>query len=164
MANNRVYKTGDYKLINPGKYKGSKAPKYKSSFEERIFWWCDVNENIIEWSYEAYPIQYIFEGDRTWTDYEKSLADRISHRYYPDIFIKVKDNQDKFINYILEIKPYSQTVKPVEPKKKTKKALAKYENALTEFLKNAKKWEAAEKFSKERGMVFKVLTERNLFT
>ena len=58
--NNRVYKTGEYVLRYPQKYKGTKTPKFKSSFEERAFFWCDTNENVLEWSYEAYPIQYTF--------------------------------------------------------------------------------------------------------
>lgn len=163
MANNRVYKTGDYSLKNPSKYKGSKTPRYKSSFEERIFWWCDMNENVLEWSYESIPIQYDFIVSETAPLHEQQLVDGQSHRYFPDVLAKIKDNDGNIVNYILEIKPYSQTIKPTEPKKKTKKSWNKYLNALQEYLKNAKKWEAAEKYAKSKGMIFRVITERSLF-
>lgn len=161
-TNNRVYKTAVYELKNPQKYKGTKAPKFKSSFEERMFWWCDVNENVLEWSYEPYPIDYIFEVSPSAPLHEQQLVDNKSHKYYPDVVAKIKTNQG-IVNYILEIKPYSQTVKPTEPKKKTKKAMNKYLTALQEFLKNAKKWEACRKYARKRDMKFWVLTERDLF-
>ena len=165
--NNRVYKTGEYVLRYPQKYKGTKTPKFKSSFEERAFFWCDTNENVLEWSYEAYPIQYTFSIPKGVTPEEyklyETLVDNEQHRYYPDVFAKIKTSDGKIVNYILEIKPYSQTIKPTEPKKKTKKAMNKYLNALQEFLKNKSKWETMEKYAKDYNMKFWILTERQLF-
>ena len=163
MANNRVYKTGEYQLKNPEKYKGSKTPLYKSSFEERVFYWCDENTNVLEWTYEPFPVEYIFETSKNAPDHEKALCDGKSHRYYPDLVAKIKTNDGPKM-YLLEIKPYSQTVKPTEPKKKTKKALKTFLTALQEFLKNAKKWEAARIYARQRDMEFVVLTERDIFT
>lgn len=163
MANNRVYKTGEYVLKNPQKYKGTKTPYFKSSYEERMFFWCDTNTKVLEWAYEPFPIQYIFETQNDAPDVDKSLVDGKSHKYYPDVVAKIKENDDTITTYILEIKPYNQLIRPTEPKKRTKKAVNKYLTALQEFLKNQIKWQAARKLAKQKNMEFVVLTERDLF-
>lgn len=162
--NNRTYKTGTYTLKNPEKFKGTKVPMYKSSFECRVFYWCDENTKVLEWSYEPIVIDYNFSLPTSAPDLDKSLVDNKSHKYYPDLIAVIKTNDSQTTNFLIEIKPYSQTIRPTEPKKKTKKSWNKYCNALQEFLKNSVKWEAAEKYAKKNGMVFTVVTERQIFT
>lgn len=163
MANNRVYKTGEYSLKFPQKYKGSKPPVFKSSYEERMFFWCDTNTRILEWAYEPITILYRFEMPKNAPDVDKSVVDNKEHKYYPDVVAKLIDNDGKEVVCILEIKPYNQMVRPTEPKKKNKKTLNKYLNALQEYLKNDCKWKAARKFANEKNMLFYVLNERDLF-
>lgn len=161
--NNRVYQTGEYLLQHPEKYKGTKKPIYKSSFEHRVFYWCDMNLNVVEWEYEPIYIEYLFELDDNAKQYEKDLVDGKVHKYYPDVIAKIKLQNGTIETFILEIKPYSQTVRPTEPKKKTKKSMNKFNNALQEFLKNSKKWEYADIYAKKNGMKFTLLTERHIF-
>lgn len=163
MANNRVYQTGEYSLQNPGKYKGTKKPVFKSSFEHRVFYWCDMNLNVVEWAYEPFSIDYLFELEESAKQIEKDLTDGKQHKYYPDIVAKIKLDNGTTETFILEIKPFSQTIRPTEPKKKTKKSMNKYLNTLQEFLKNAKKWEYANLYAKQHSMKFQVLTERSIF-
>lgn len=163
MANNRVYQTGEYLLQNPQKYKGTKKPAFKSSFEHRVFFWCDMNLNVLEWEYEPFYIEYLFETDSQAKQYEKDLVDNKVHKYYPDVVAKIKLGDGTIETFIIEIKPYSQTVRPSEPKKKSKKSMNKFLNAMQEFLKNAKKWEYANIYAKKHSMKFQVLTERSIF-
>jgi hypothetical protein len=58
----------------------------------------------------------------------------------------------------VEIKPKKQTVKPT-PKKNKRAHL----NECITYETNTCKWKAAEIYCKERGWVFKILTEDNLF-
>ena len=64
--------------------------------------------------------------------------------------------------YVLEIKPYAQSVKPKPPKRRTAKAMRNFRNLQVVVKKNEFKWEAAERYCKKRGWVFKVITENEL--
>ena len=67
-----------------------------------------------------------------------------------------QSNQTK--KYLIEIKPYKQTLPPIKPSRQTKKYL--YE--AYEYAKNQSKWEAAREYCKDRGWIFKVITEYEL--
>lgn len=162
--NNRKYVSGPYTPKNPEKYIGTKIPVYKSSYEWRMMYWCDLNTNVLKWSYEPFPIEYTFQVPDTAPDWMKSLVDYKVHRYYVDFYARIVDNDGRVKDYMLEIKPYNQTVIPKEPKRKTKKTLKQFYISMCEFIKNSNKWAAArEKFNKQ-GIDFQVLTERNLFS
>ena len=108
--------------------------------------YCDLNENIIEWGSEEIALPY------------RSPLDNRVHRYFPDFYIKVKENTGVIKKYLIEIKPKKQTVEPKIQKRKTKSYI--YE--VTEYAKNMAKWRAAEEFCKDRMWEFKVLTEDEL--
>ena len=65
----------------------------------------------------------------------------------------------KIIKYLVEIKPYKQTVPPVVSKRK-KQSTILYEQRT--FAVNQCKWAAAEKYAKKRNMKFIILTENEL--
>ena len=88
----------------------------------------------------------------------RSPVDNKIHRYYPDFYIKVKEQSGKIKRYIIEIKPKRQTVEPKMKKRKTKGYI--YE--VYEYARNQAKWKAAEEFCKDRMWEFKVLTEDEL--
>ena len=88
----------------------------------------------------------------------RSPVDNKIHRYYPDFYIKVKEQNGKIKRYIIEIKPKRQTVEPKMKKRKTKGYI--YE--VYEYARNQAKWKAAEEFCKDRMWEFKVLTEDEL--
>jgi hypothetical protein len=162
--NNRKYISGAYTPKNPEKYKGKGLPYYKSSYEWRVMYWCDLNTNVIEWSYEPFPIEYTFQVPSDSPQWMKNLVDYRTHKYYVDFYAKVLDNNGKAQNFMLEIKPANQTVAPKEPKRKTKKSLEKFMTEMKEYIKNCNKWNAADTFFNKRGYKFQVLTEQDLFT
>ena len=75
-----------------------------------------------------------------------------------DFFIEFSNGQ----KVIVEIKPFSETIEPKKPSKKTEKALLNYQKALQTFAINTAKWNAAKKFAQQNNFKFIVLTEREL--
>lgn len=146
MAKN--YVQGFYKPQNPQKYIGNPNEiVYRSSYELRLFKYCDLTESILEWG-----------SEEMWIKYHNPTTGRI-HRYFPDAYIKVKDSNGVCKKYIVEVKPKRQTVSPnPSPKKKTKTWL----NEMKTYETNKAKWEAARQFCEETGMEFKIITEQEL--
>jgi hypothetical protein len=142
---------GTYKPENPEKYMGNKPPYYRSSWELRCFKYFDNNKNIISWGSETVTIPYF------------SALDNKNHRYYPDIYAKVRTRDGKVKEYIIEIKPLDQSIKPKPPKNKTAKAMKNYRNKLKVYMLNEFKWTAAREFCEKRGMDFKVITEVEIY-
>ena len=59
---------------------------------------------------------------------------------------------------IIEVKPKRQCMEPKRQKKKTRGYI--YE--VREYAKNQAKWKAAEEYCLDRGLEFKILTEKEL--
>ena len=138
---------GKYSPSFPQKYKGDPTNIiYRSLWERKFMVYCDTNENILEWGSEEIALPY------------RSPIDNRVHRYFPDFYIKVREQTGQIKKYIIEIKPKKQTVEPKVQKKKTKAYI--YE--VVEYAKNRAKWKAAEEFCKDRMWEFKVLTEDEL--
>ena len=147
MANTN-YKQGLYKLKNPKKYKGDPYNVvYRSSWELRAFKWLDHNTHVIEWGSEELAVPYI------------SPIDNKNHRYFPDLIVKVKKFDGNIVTYMIEIKPYAQTIEP-KPKKRVTKG---YINEVCTWGINNAKWSAAKEYCKHRDWEFKLLTEKDLF-
>ena len=108
--------------------------------------YCDSNPNILEWGSEEFCLPY------------RSPLDNKVHRYFPDFYIKVKENIGKIKKYIIEVKPQRQCMEPKPQKKKTRTYI--YE--VREYAKNQAKWKAAEEYCLDRGYEFKILTEKEL--
>jgi len=129
------------------KYKGDYTNIiYRSLWELKFMKYCDSNQNILEWGSEEIIIPY------------KSPLDNRYHRYFPDFYIKVRENTGQIKKMIIEIKPKKQCIEPKVQKIKTKS----YVREVCEYVKNQAKWEAATDFCKDRMMDFKVLTESEL--
>jgi len=141
---------GEYKLKNPEKYKGTLPIIYRSSWEQRVFYFLDTHPSIIEWGSESIIIPY------------KSPIDNQIHRYYIDLHFTVKNKKGEIKKYLIEIKPKKQTKPPKEPKRKTQKALERYKKEQLEYIKNRAKWEAAEKWARHKGYIFQIWTEETL--
>ena len=134
---------GLYKPTNPKKYVGNPNQiVYRSLLERRFMRYCDLNSDIEYWASEELPIRYYNPLDKKY------------HRYFPDFIIKTIKN-DKFV---IEIKPSRQTAKPKTPKKKTKS----YMRESFEYIKNQAKWSAAKAYCEDKGMKFKLITEKEL--
>ena len=140
------FKQGIYSPVNRKKYAGIKSPKYRSSWELKFFQWCDKNINVLEWSSESVIVPYV------------SPKDGKVHRYYIDGAIALRENE-RIVRYLVEIKPYKQTIPPVESKRK-KASTILYEKVT--YAVNKAKWGAAGAYATKRGMNFIILTENEL--
>lgn len=118
----------------------------RSSWETQFANWCDKNPSVLKWKSEETIVPY-----RCPTD------DRI-HRYFVDFQIQIKANNGGIKTFLVEVKPYAQTLPPVYPGKKTQR----YTTECMTFVKNQAKWKAAEQYAKDRGWEFKIITEYEL--
>jgi hypothetical protein len=134
---------GKYKIKNPEKYKGDhRNIIYRSSWELRVFNYMDRNPDVIKWSSEEIIIPY------------KSPIDGRKHRYFPDVWMKTKNGDV----YLIEIKPFKETVEPKKRSRITKQYL--YEVRTWGI--NSAKWDAARDFCADRNWKFKIITEKEL--
>ena len=132
---------------NPQKYSGDPTNIImRSSWETKFANWCDVNPSIISWVSEETIIPY------------RCGTDNKIHRYFVDFKIQVKETSGRVKTYLVEIKPYKQTIPPVYPGRQTQR----YLQESFAYIKNQSKWEAATQYAKERGWEFIKLTEHNL--
>jgi hypothetical protein len=82
------------------------------------------------------------------------------HRYFPDFYAKIVNNNGKIEKWIIEVKPYKETHPPLKRGKKSHKTLL-HEKVTWE--KNKAKWISAKRFCKKMGYSFKIVTENELF-
>jgi len=139
---------GIFKPSNPKKYKGdSNNIVYRSLWERKMMVYCDLNENVMEWASEEFFVPY----------YDPTTK-RV-RRYFPDFFIKYKDNQGNIRRSVIEVKPMRETVEPVVTKGKSKKTLI---TETTNYVRNQAKWKAAREFCEDRQLEFRIMTEKEL--
>lgn len=138
-----MYHQGLFKPINPGKYIGNvKNIVYRSGWEAKFMRQLDHDLNVVRWSSEELAIPYLSPKDKKW------------HRYFPDFIYETKDGK----KYMVEIKPSKQSQPPKQSKNKRKMI----SEAMT-YEVNKAKWAYANEFCKKHGIIFKVLTENELF-
>ena len=139
---------GKFRPQNPEKYKGDSGNIiYRSSWEKIFCDWCDKNDNIICWQSEERRIRYydpVMKKNRT---------------YYPDFYIKYKRNDGIIVEELIEVKPQKQVKgPPVNPKRRSKAWL----NEVYQYAQNKAKWKAAAEYCEDRGMSFRLITEKEL--
>jgi hypothetical protein len=144
------WKQGKYNPKNPEKYKGTLQIVYRSSWEQRVFYFIDIHPNILEWASESIIIPYLYQIDNK------------MHRYYIDVNFIINDKHGDQKRYIIEVKPYDQTIPPKPPKNKNSKAMMRYNTAMLTFQKNQDKWMAARAWAKKNGYIFDIWTEFTL--
>ncbi len=144
MMRNRSYK-GRYKPSNPKKYIGDHTNIiYRSLWERKVMVYLDTNPNILEWKSEEFSIVY-----------DNPITGGMS-RYFPDFWIKYRNNKNIITQKVIEVKPKKYTKPPPKnPKRKTRV----WKNDVLEYVKNRAKWTAAEKYCKKKGIEFQILTE-----
>jgi hypothetical protein len=109
-----------------------------------------MHPNILEWASESVIIPYLYQIDNK------------MHRYYIDVNFTINDKNGDQKRYIIEIKPYEQTLPPKQPKNKNSKALMRYNTAMLTYQKNQDKWTAARAWAKKKGYIFDIWTEHTL--
>jgi hypothetical protein len=136
------FSKGIYKIKNVEKYVGSKSPVYRSGWEQTFMMFCDNNPAILEWASEPIKIPYRdpLTGKQT--------------VYVPDFLIKYVDRNQKMHVEVIEIKPENQQILEKVGKNPYNQA---------QFVKNMAKWDAANKFCKQRGILFRIINEHNLY-
>lgn len=142
---------GKYILENPQKYVGDRNNIiYRSGYEKKFFLWADRNPRVLKWGSEEVVVPYFHK------------ADQKMRRYFTDAMVKYKRRDGTIVNYLIEIKPYSQTKPPVPPKRQTSKTKARFLRETLTYQQNKDKWEAAEAYAKKHGMEFIIMTEKEL--
>ena len=133
---------GKYTPSFPAKYRGDvRDIVYRSSWEYKFMKWCDNTASVSEWGSEEIIIPYI------------SPVDGRRHRYFPDFYVKVANKK-----YIVEVKPFKQTLEPKTQKRVTKR----YINEVVTYSVNQAKWKAAREFCKDHSLEFMLITEKEL--
>ena len=146
MKKSLKYRQGIFRPLHPEKYKGTFPIFTRSSWEMKACRFFDHNPNVISWGSESVIIPY-----------QNPLTGRVS-RYFTDFDIVMKDKQGDLKKFLIEIKPYSQTLPPVQKNRKTKTLI--YQQA--EYVKNQAKWQAATQWCNQRNHSFVILTEKQL--
>ena len=133
---------GKFPLKNPEKYVGGRTPTYRSSWEFHFMKFCDEHPSISQWASEAIRIPYRnpFSGKHT--------------IYVPDFFIVYTDANSKQRVEIIEVKPANQTIKEKTGRSKHNQA---------HWVLNQAKWEAARAYCKQKGILFRIITEGEMF-
>jgi hypothetical protein len=143
-----------YRPKNVKKYIGNPPHCIIRSSWELIFCkWADNNPAIVEWASEPLPIPYIDKMQRDSNGMPKK------RRYFPDFIVKILNKEGKIDTWIVEIKPYKETIPPKPGR--TKSQQTKLYEAKT-WATNTAKWRAAEEFCRRRGWLFRILTEKQL--
>ena len=139
---------GKYRPRYPKKYRGDPTKiVYRSLWEKKFMNYCDITESVNEWQSEEFFIPY------------RSPIDGRVHRYFPDFFVKYKDNNGKKRVLVIEVKPKKETKMPTtNPKRRTKS----WAYSVRTYAVNQAKWKAAKEFCKDNNYEFKIMTEHEL--
>jgi hypothetical protein len=138
---------GIYNPKNIDKYIGKKIPTFRSGWEQNFMIFLDNHPSVTGWASEPFSVPYY------------DMISGKQKNYWPDFFLSYKDKDGKTINEIVEIKPKAQSVKLSPDKKRTKSS--KLLEAT--IIRNQCKWASCKKWCEERGYLFRVLTEEQLF-
>jgi hypothetical protein len=132
---------GVYKVQNTQKYVGKGSPRYRSGWELAFMRFCDSNENILQWASESITIPY-----------RHPLTGKITN-YIPDFLVTYRTKNNKTCAEVIEIKPKKQSV--IEGK------MSQRDRAVVAV--NYAKWDSAQKWCQRQGLVFRVITEDDIF-
>lgn len=141
-------KQGTYTPICKDKYCGLSLPKFRSGWELKAFIQLDKNPKIVKWGSQSVIIPYI-----------DTTRGKQMHRYIVDLFFETINAQHQQEKWLVEIKPYSQSVPPQPSKRKSPSKII--EEAVI-YQRNHDKWEAAINFCKKRAWHFAVWTEKGI--
>lgn len=133
---------GRFTPRNPEKYIGVGEITARSSWEFTVMRFLDEHPNVIYWASESIKIPYINPFTRKATI------------YVPDFFIVYIDKDNKQHSELIEVKPLNQTVR--EKAEKTERNRA-------HWILNQAKWEAAKQYCAKHGILFRVISENDIY-
>ena len=132
---------GVYQVINSKKYVGQGMPRYRSGWEHSFMRFCDTNDNIMQWASESIRIPYLHP-----------LTGKMT-TYVPDFLITYKTRDNTLRAELIEIKPKGQSAITEGQKPRDRAVVAV----------NYAKWASAQKWCKQHGLTFRVITEDDMF-
>ena len=132
---------GPYTVINGAKYVGRGTPRYRSGWELSFMKFCDTNDHVLQWASESIAIPY-----------RHPITGKVT-QYIPDFLITYRTRDNTMRAELIEIKPKKQSV--IESKASQRDRAA--------VVVNYAKWAAAHQWCKRQGLVFRVLTEDDIF-
>lgn len=139
MAN---WAQGVYTPKHPEKYIGNNKPKFRSGWEMTFMMFLDNNDSILKWASESISIPY------------RNPITGKNSMYIPDFFVLYENKHGKQVAEIVEIKPKKQSI--IESK------VASAKDRMVVAVNHAK-WAAAKAYCTKAGLVFRVITEHQLF-
>ena len=133
---------GRYTLKNPTKYLGNKTPLYRSSWEFAFMKFCDESPSVMRWSSEGVKIPY-----------KNPLTGKMTI-YVPDFLVIYEDKNGGKRAEVIEIKPKKETNLSMSGRNKITQA---------KTIQNMAKWEAARLWCKQQNLIFRIVTEDDIF-
>lgn len=141
------YNQGDFTPKNPKKYIGTYPIRYRSSWELTFMNLCDAHPNIAQWASESIEIPYK-------NPMKVSRTNPTGHSIYiPDFLVVYMDKKGKQHAELIEIKPMKECL--------AEKATTQRDKVMVAI--NHAKWKAAEAWCKRHGIIFRVMTEHQLY-
>jgi len=123
--------------------------RFLSSWEHKFLTWADNNSSVLLVGSECLPIPYPHPFKKKMTI------------YLPDIYMKVQEQNGEIKQYVIEIKPSKETIKPTQVNgNRKKRSTIIYEQAT--YTINICKWTAAQKYCEKNGIIFKLVTEKDI--
>ena len=145
---------GRFRPKNPEKYKGDPTKiVYRSLWELKLMRRFDEHPDIVEWRSEEVIVTYM-----------NPVKGKTS-RYYPDFVIKKRIGENKYQVVMIEVKPKSQTAPPNPTNKyntPSGRVSRRFLNEAAAYAINEAKWKAAQRYCKERGWIFTIMTEDHI--
>lgn len=135
------YAQGKFKIRNPTKYLGNQEPTYRSGWEWRFMDFCDNNPSVISWASEPVRIPYF------------NPVTNKNTNYIPDFLIEYIDRDGQIHREMVEIKPSKERV--------LEQARSQRDRVM--WVINQAKWGAAQAWCQQRGVVFRVISEADIF-
>ena len=143
-----------YTPINSSKYMGkTRFAVCRSSWEIVVCRWLDSNPSVVQWKSEPFGIPYIDPSQR---NKHGQLKKRM---YYPDFLAKIQNRHGSLQIWLIEVKPYKETIPPTVTKRKAKKTQI---NEARTWDINQAKWRAATHYCQSKAWKFKILTEKQI--
>ena len=133
---------GKFVLKNPEKYVGGRTPTYRSSWEFHFMKFCDEHPSVSKWASESIRIPY------------KNPLTGKHTIYVPDFFIAYSNKQGKQRVEVIEVKPANQALREKVGRSRVNQA---------SYIVNQAKWAAANDWCKQKGIIFRVITENDIF-
>lgn len=127
---------------HPEKYVGDVDKIFaRSSWEVTVMKKFDSHPDVLRWGSEEISIPYL------------SPADSRVHMYYPDFFMEYVDKHGVVHKEIVEVKPQHES----------EAAHAKSDRSKEALIINEAKWKSATLYCEQRGMLFRVITEKSIY-